>query len=251
MIKSKIMKLYKSLAKKNKIYLFDYSKNSFFEGVYRLLALIISPLLIWLNPNIISILSLLSGFLGLILAKYFVNDLHIIIYFFFISFIFDFADGLVARHQKKTSFHGRFIDGLFDILVIGFLHIIFINYLFNLEYKIFNNNFYYITLLLLPIQHLILDRFSALARWCNSINKKNKIKPYYRNTYLNFITSVLLDLQHFCMFLVLFSSLFDLQMIIEIYYILSFSASIITIVLYIFLSDKFLRGTSNQSDNKD
>ena len=68
MIKSKIMKLYKSLAKKNKIYLFDYSKNSFFEGVYRLLALIISPLLIWLNPNIISILSLLSGFLGLILA---------------------------------------------------------------------------------------------------------------------------------------------------------------------------------------
>ena len=74
MIKSKIMKLYKSLAKKNKIYLFDYSKNSFFEGVYRLLALIISPLLIWLNPNIISILSLLSGFLGLILAKYFVND---------------------------------------------------------------------------------------------------------------------------------------------------------------------------------
>ena len=73
---------------------------------------------------------------------------------------------------KKTSFHGRFIDGLFDIIVIGFLHIIFINYLLSIENKLFNKNFYYITLLLLPIQHLILDRFSALARWCNDINKR-------------------------------------------------------------------------------
>ena len=39
---------------------------------------------------------------------------------------------------------------------------------------ILNTNFYYITILLLPIQHLIFDRYSALTRWCNDINKNAK-----------------------------------------------------------------------------
>ncbi len=246
-----MIKLYKSLIKTNKIHLFDYTKNSFFEGIYRFLALIISPFLIQLNPNFISTLSLLSGLLALILAESFFIELHIIVSLIFLSFIFDFADGLVARYQKKTSFHGRFIDGLFDIIVIGFLHIIFINYLLSIDNKLFDKNFYYIILLLLPIQHLILDRFSALARWCNDINKRKKIKPYYRNTYLNFATCLLLDLQHFCIFLILFSNFYEEHFVIEFYLILSFSASIITIFLYIFLSKKFLSKTSNQSDNKN
>lgn len=245
------MKLYKSLIRNNKIYFFDYSKNSFFEGLYRLFAIIISPILINFNPNFISLMSLLSGVFALVLFYIFKIELNVIACLFFLSFIFDFSDGLIARFQKKTSFHGRFIDGLFDILVIGLLHIIFINYLFDLEIKIFDKNFYYLTLMLLPIQHLILDRFSALARWCNNIYKKNKIKPYFRDHYLSFTTSFLLDLQHFCIFLILFSSLLDVTIIIEVYFILSFSASIITILLYIYLSKKFLSKTPNQLDNKN
>ena len=231
---------------------FNYDKNSIFESIYRLLAIIIFPLLKKLNPNFISFLSILFGFTALAISIY-QNEsiLHILIIFFLISFILDFSDGMVARYQKKTSFHGRFIDGLFDIIVIGFLHIIFINYLLSTENKLFDKNFYYITLLLLPIQHLILDRFSALARWSNDINKRKKIKPYYRNTYLNFVTCLLLDLQHFCIFLVLFSNFYEEHFIIEFYFILSFSASVITIFLYVFLSKKFLSKTSNQTDNKD
>ena len=246
-----MIKLYKSLIKTNKIYLFDYTKNSFFSGIYRFFALIISPFLIRVNPNFITTLSLLSGLMALILAVSSYTKLNIIVILIFLSFIFDYTDGLVARYQKKTSFHGRFIDGLYDILVIGFLHIIFINYLFSIENKLFDKNFYYITLLLLPIQHLILDRFSALARWCNDINKRKKIKPYYRNTYLIFVTCLLLDLQHFCIFLILFSNFYEEHFIIESYYILSFAASIITIFLYLFLSKKFLSKTSNQLENKD
>jgi len=231
--------------------LFNYKKSSLFESIYRLLAILIFPLLRKLDPNFISFLSILSGFVALIISIY-QNEsiLHIIVIFFFVSFILDFSDGMVARNQKKSSFYGRFIDGLFDIIVIGFLHIIFINYLSNIENKLFDKNFYYITLLILPIQHLILDRFSALARWCNDINKRKKIKPYYRNTYLNLITFLFLDLQHFCIFLVLFSSFYEEHFIIEFYFILSFSASIITIFLYVFLSKKFLSKASNQSDNK-
>ncbi len=231
---------------------FNYDKSSVFESIYRLLAIIVFPLLKKLNPNFISFLSISCGFAALIISIFQDESiLHILIIFFLISFILDFSDGMVARYQKKTSFHGRFIDGLFDIIVIGFLHIIFINYLLSIENKLFNKNFYYITLLLLPIQHLILDRFSALARWCNDINKRKKIKPYYRNTYLNLITSIFLDLQHFCMFLVLFSSFYEEYFIIEFYLILSFSASIFTIFLYVFLSKKFLSKASNQSDNKE
>ena len=188
------------MIKTNKIHLFDYTKNSFFEGIYRFLALIISPFLIQLNPNFISTLSLLSGLMALILAVSSYTKLNIIVILIFLSFIFDYTDGLVARYQK-TSFHGRFIDGLYDILVIGFLHIIFINYLFSIENKLFDKNFYYITLLLLPIQHLILDRFSALARWCNDINKE-KNKTLLQKYIFNFCN---LSIIRFTTFFVFFS----------------------------------------------
>ena len=231
---------------------FNYNKSSVFESIYRLLAIIIFPLLKKLNPNFISFLSILSGLAALTISIFQDESiLHILIIFFLISFILDFSDGMVARYQKKTSFHGRFIDGLFDIIVIGFLHIIFINYILNIDNKLFNKNFYYITLLLLPIQHLILDRFSALARWSNDISKRKKIKPYYRDTYLSFVTRLLLDLQHFCIFLVLFSNFYEGDFIIEFYFFLSFSASIITLFIYVFLSKKFLSKISNKQDNKD
>tara|TARA_Y100000591_G_C21837021_1_gene703170 strand:+ start:807 stop:1529 length:723 start_codon:yes stop_codon:yes gene_type:complete len=239
------MKLFKS----EKVYLFNYKKNSFFEGFYRLLAIIVSPLLKNLNPNFISVLSLLSGITALFLSSLYDVNLKIIILFFLISFIFDFADGLIARLKKQTSFYGRFIDGLFDILVIGFLHIIFINYIKANHEIFFNINIYYTILLLLPIQHLILDRFSALARWGSNLGKK-KIKPYYRNSHFSFFTYFLFDLQHLCIYLILFNNLLNIQYLIETYLIISFLASVTSILLYIFLSKKYLKNISNQNDNK-
>lgn len=245
------MHFYKSLIKKYNIVFFDYSKNSFFEGLYRLLGLVISPLLIKVNPNVISFFSLLCGFSGLLFSKFLMIGLDKVIYFFIIAFILDFADGLIARYQKTTSFHGRFIDGLFDILVIGFLHIVLINYLFVSNSNSLNTNFYYITILLLPIQHLILDRYSALTRWCNDINKNKKIKPYVRGTYLSNFTYIIRDLQNLCIVLFLFSSFFETRYLIEIYFILSFLASTFQIIIYILLSKKNLANVSNQRDNKE
>ena len=77
-----MIKLYKSLINKNKIFLFDYRQNSFFQGIYRLIGIIISPFLIKLNPNVISTLSLLSGLTGLVFSNFFNIKLDIIIYFF-------------------------------------------------------------------------------------------------------------------------------------------------------------------------
>ena len=243
--------LYKSLKVKNKVYFFNYNQNAFFEGVYRKFALFVSPLIIGLNPNLISFLSLFSGFIGLSVSTIYEIKISYISYFFFTSFILDFCDGVVARHKKQSSFYGRFIDGLFDILVIGFLHIILINYLFISNNKLLNINFYYITILLLPIQHLILDRFSAMARWCNEINNKKKLKPYFRNSYFNRVTFATFDLQHLCILLFLFSSFFDESLLINIYFVLSFISSIVSIILYIYLSRKFFSKISNQKDNNE
>lgn len=243
--------LYKEIKKYGRIYLFDYSKNSFFEGVYKFLAIIVSPILIKLSPNLISVFSLSISFIGLFLFINLNLELNIVIIFFFISFILDFTDGLIARYQKTTSFYGRFIDGLFDILVIGFLKIIFILYLFSTNQNYFESYYYYLVILLHPIQHLILDRFSAIARWCNEINKSSKIRPYFRDKFLNKITLLLFDLQHLCIFLLLFKNITRIDFMIELYFFISLFASLFSIFLYIYLSKKNFIKVSNQLDNKE
>ena len=240
----------KLLEVKNKVSFFNYKNNSFFYALYRKIAIFISPLILFLNPNLISSLSLLAGFLGLMSSIFMDIKLNFVMYFFFISFVLDFSDGIVARYKKASSFHGRFIDGLFDILVLGFIHIIVINHILNSSGGFFEKNFYYLVVLLLPIQHLILDRFSAIARWCNKINNNNKIKPYLRNNYLRKPTFLFFDLQQICLILLLAPKYFDQNLIIEIYLIISFVASLITIILYTYLSKKFFSSTSNFKHNK-
>ena len=108
--------------------LFNYKDHSLFESVYRILAIIIYPMVKFINPNFISFLSLFLSFIAIYIYSSFSDlKLKILIIFFIISFILDFSDGMVARIKKKSSFNGRFIDGLFDIIVIGGLHIIFLN----------------------------------------------------------------------------------------------------------------------------
>ena len=144
---------------------------------YRLLAIIIFPIIKNLKPNFITFISISFGFVVLVafLNNYIIN-LNIILLFFLASFILDFSDGMVARYQKKTSFNGRFLDGLFDIIVLGILHIIFYE-IIKMRVKIFFSYlFLLIDLVLLPIQHLIIDRYSAIARWINE-DKKKKLNP--------------------------------------------------------------------------
>ena len=125
-----MLKFYKNLFSEYQKTFLGYGKNSFFENVYRLCAIIISPLAINLNPNFISLLSLLLGLMAFALSFFYEEiSINIIIIFFLFSFILDFLDGLIARYQKKTSFYGRFIDGLYDIIVGGLLHIILFTYI--------------------------------------------------------------------------------------------------------------------------
>lgn len=246
------MKIIKKFKEKNKIFFFSYSKNSFFEGLYRFCAASISPLFLNFNPNFISSLSLLSGLFGLILSFFFSITLKVVLIFFLLSFVLDFTDGLVARILNKTSFFGRFIDGLYDIFVFGFLHLVLLFYLLGNSNQEISNLiyfFYLIIIFLLPIQHLILDRFSSLARWCNEINKDNKIKPYYRNEYFNKLTMLFVDLQHLSIFLILFITEIYISYVINFFFLISFLASICSISIYFRLSKEKFIFTTNQKDN--
>lgn len=246
------MSLIRKLFKENKIFFFNYHHNSFFEGLYRLFGILISPALIKMSPNLISLLSLICGFIGLILSIFFSYQLNFVIIFFIFSFVLDFTDGLVARVTNKTSFHGRFIDGLFDIFVISFLHILFLMYLINTKVlDIFDIYFTFCILIIaiLPIQHLILDRFSSLARWCNDLNNDKKIKPYHRNSFFGKITKFLFDFQHLCIWLLIFDNLISNHSILILFFILSGIASILNILIYIHLSRKELLQVGNPKDN--
>ena len=247
-----MMKMIKKIFKENKIFFFNYDQNSFFEGLYRFFGIIISPIFIKLSPNLISFLSLLCGFIGLILSVLFSIKINYVVFFFLFSFVLDFTDGLVARFTNKTSFYGRFIDGLFDIIVTSFLHIVFLIYLIDNQ-VVETNSFYFIILLILlvlvPIQHLILDRFSALARWCNDLRNNKNIKPYYRNIFFGGITKLLFDFQHLCIWLLIFNNFIKEYLILILFFILSGVASVLNLFIYIYISKKKFSEVENPLDN--
>ena len=55
------------------------------------------------------------------------------------------------------------MDGFFDLIVFGILHIIFYEKIINETNNFFHPYFYLITILFFPMQHLIMDRYSAMA----------------------------------------------------------------------------------------
>ena len=231
--------------------LFIFSKYSFFESLYRVLAIAIFPLVKKFKPNLISVASLLLGIVALFLSliSNTINLSHLMFYFLF-SFILDFSDGMVARFHNKSSFHGRFMDGLFDLVVFGLLHIIFFEKIINENNNFFHPYFYLITILLFPIQHLIMDRYSAIARWINEINNKKFKKPYYINIFLGKFTMLLYDFQHLCIWLLIIDKL-SYNYIVDAFFIISFFASIASFGIYLYLSNKHFSSASNQTDNDE
>ena len=97
---------------------YQYNKNSFFEYLFRYISLYTTPffILIRFSPNTVSLLSLIFGILSFFSIV--VGNISISILFIFFSIIVDYTDGNLARYLSKTSFFGRFIDGVIDIFVI-------------------------------------------------------------------------------------------------------------------------------------
>ena len=101
---------------------------------------------------------------------------------------------------------------------------------------------------MLPIQHLILDRFSSIARWCNDINNNKDIKPYHRNIFFSKIIKLLFDLQHLCIWIFILINSENYFVLIA-FLILSTATSILNLIIYIYLSKKNFSKVKNPLDN--
>ena len=148
-------------------------------------------------------------------------------------YVLDCVDGSISRIKKTSTFYGRFLDSLFDIIDKSFLMFglsIFCNIALNNEILFY---FGIISTCISPFGHFVLDKYSALARWQN-VNSKNKIKPYILKTKYKRIILFVKDTQFFSIF---FSPFFlntdHIEIFLYYFFISHTLLNIYTIVLHI------------------
>ena len=197
-------------------------KSSFSDLFFRRASFFITPFFIkmGISPNIISGYGFILGLIGSSLIFFTTNfSIRLAFFFFFAASVLDFVDGNVARMTNKSSFYGRFIDGLIDIVILSL-------YRFALCFFIIlnmgNNILFWIGVsacIVTPFHHLIYDRYSSYARWSNEENRTN-ILPYIRRKVSPRVTFFLADLQVFLFFLIpLFISSSMLEFVLFAYFL--------------------------------
>ncbi len=179
------LKLINKLSRRNNK-LYNLKTESISQVIFCRISYLITPIFIYLkiSPNIITFLNFIISIFSVILI--FLGDVTFFNYGIFLYFLYrtiDFCDGGVARHKNISTFYGRFIDAVADIFFNSFI-------LFSLSffaYEYFDSKILLIIGIIASIltsyDSFIYDKYSSLARWSNSQNKK-KILPYIKKTFL-------------------------------------------------------------------
>ena len=179
------LKLINKLSRRNNK-LYNLKTESISQVIFCRISYLITPIFIYLkiSPNIITFLNFIISIFSVILI--FLGDVTFFNYGIFLYFLYrtiDFCDGGVARHKNISTFYGRFIDAVADIFFNSFV-------LFSLSffaYEYFDSKILLIIGIIASIltsyDSFIYDKYSSLARWSNSQNKK-KILPYIKKTFL-------------------------------------------------------------------
>ena len=229
--------------------------NFSFDAIFRLISYYITPIFIYLKltPNAITYISALSGFVGSIILLYFgYSYVFYAVLLFFIHIIIDYCDGNTARYYNISTFYGRFIDGLFNILVLSSLQISMVVVLI---YEVSDINSYIleyiskeqvilislISLVLYPVQHLIYDRYSAYIRWINQ-DGQTKISPSIKSL-ISFKIIHNLDNIHY---LTLLMMVYHIDFIFA-NMLINLVLSIILIFLHIYYSYVYMQVDANKN----
>ena len=210
------MTIFKMIRELKRVNLHQITNTYSTETIFKIIGVYVTPLFIYLkcSANITTVIALIVGLSAGITHMIFgYESYHICISLYLLSVLIDYCDGNIARLTNTPSFFGRFIDGLFDILVIGFLQIsifynIFTDYT---SYKDIHDFFNYdvvfivaiISIFSTPIQHLIYDRYSAFIRWINAEHGID-LKPSLRYEISFKIINLLDDICLVCLILVYF-----------------------------------------------
>lgn len=93
--------------------------------------------------------------------------------------VLDICDGSIARHNKTSSFYGRFLDAIVDIF---YEHFLILSVAFFISNFCADNSILYLGILVGSVttfSNCMHDKYSSLARWSN-LENKTKIIPYIR-----------------------------------------------------------------------
>ena len=219
-----------------------------FETVFKTLSIYITPIFIYLkcSANITTLIALMVGLSASVLHILYGYQIYYFCFLlYFLSVIIDYCDGNIARYNKTPSFFGRFIDGLFDIIVIGFFQISLLYSIINLDsvnsmhlFMLISYDAVFIlmvaSIFLTPIQHLIYDRYSAYIRWLNSEHGTN-FYPTLRYEISFKPINFLEDAGFLCLILVMLSIHFFI-----IYFIINLFLSIYLIIVHILFARKYM-----------
>ena len=225
---------------------------SFFDYFFRQVGTFLSPafIILKIHPTTINMINLICGMIAFLTVYLNEDFLNYGIMIYYLSVIVDNTDGNIARYTKHASFFGRFVDGLIDIIVLGFIRLA----LFYFILKNYDSEVLLLlsllSILLISITHLYYDRYSAISRWSNELNK-TKVNPYIRNKYGKKINFLMIDLQHLFLLLILifYQQKEFLENFILLFLILSITHFIFNSYIHIRYSYKFLKNSKNPKRN--
>lgn len=210
------------------------------EALLRIVAWYFTPIFYYTkcSANMVSVIALIIGLSSPALIIYFGREfiLYGILIFIF-SIIVDHCDGNIARLLDKPTFFGRFMDGLFDIIILvsvqaALIYVLITDVHINMIFADINIRTITLIVALLslastPIQHLIYDRYSAYARWISQEHNL-KISPTLRKEVSFTFVDTLNDLQIIFLILLAFFDIF-----IFIYFLVNLISSIILIIFHL------------------
>jgi phosphatidylglycerophosphate synthase len=225
-----IIDLVKKIKKINKGQIYNIFST---EAFLRVVAWYVTPFFYYTkcSANTVSVIALIIGLSSSAMIIFFGKEFLLYgILIFILSIIVDHCDGNIARLLDKPTFFGRFMDGLFDIIVLVSVQASLIFILIS-DINSSNNTITLIIALLslasTPIQHLIYDRYSAYARWISEEHNL-KIAPTLRKEVSFKFIDVLNDFQIISLILIAFFDNFIL-----IYFLVNLISSLILIVFHL------------------
>lgn len=197
------------------------------------------------KPDTITYINLIIYLISLIFIFFYQKENFYIygIYFYILTLLIDKCDGGLARIYKFKTFFGKFFDGLIDMI---FAPLFFLG--LTLNYFIRTDDLAMLFIgcnasMFLLLEIAVLDKFSAITRWCNKENNRN-FKPYLQTKFLNqFLNILRQDVILIALLLIILNSHDDTY---QKYFLISIYCSFIftafySLVLHFLMAKKNLR----------
>lgn len=225
--------------------------STVYEYVFLWSSMFTTPIFIKLgmSANNVTFFMLLTGIAAAIFVaqgSVFTVSVGTALYLF--AQVLDASDGNVARMTNTSSFFGRFIDGVVDIVMLLVLQISYAIVLFSQHaHPIFIWSGI-LAVAITPMHHLYYDRYSAFMRWINEEHNLH-LQPYIKRCLSPRLNWMLNDLQYSCLIcipLLLYYGRSEWQWAIMVNYAISIITGLYFIIMHTYYASKVMRVKAKQ-----